>query len=61
MTTAHIDIETYCDLSLKDVGVYKYASHPSFKILLLAYAIDDGPTGYLIWRMAMSYRKSWKT
>ncbi|MFH5834573.1 DNA polymerase [Proteiniclasticum sp. C24MP] len=47
MTTAHIDIETYCDLSLKDVGVYKYASHPSFKILLLAYAIDDGPTRIL--------------
>lgn len=43
MTTLHIDIETYCDLSLPDVGVYKYASHPSFKILLLAYAVDDRP------------------
>lgn len=43
MTTLHIDIETYSDLSLSDVGVYKYASHPSFKILLFAYAIDDEP------------------
>lgn len=43
MTTLHLDIETYCELSLPDVGVYKYASHPSFKILLLAYAIDDWP------------------
>ena len=43
MLTVHLDIETYCDISLPDVGVYKYASHPSFKILLLAYAIDDGP------------------
>ena len=42
-----IDIETYCDLSLKDCGVYKYAAHPSFKILLFAYAIDDEPVGLL--------------
>ncbi|MBR0575706.1 hypothetical protein KCG48_05040 [Proteiniclasticum sp. BAD-10] len=41
MTTLHLDIESYCDLSLPDVGVYKYASHPSFTVLLLAYAIDD--------------------
>ena len=43
MTTIHLDIESYCDLSLKDVGVYKYAAHPSFKILLFAYAMDDDP------------------
>lgn len=47
MTTLHLDIESYCDLSLPDVGVYKYASHPSFKILLLAYAVDDGPVEIL--------------
>ncbi len=38
-----IDIETYCDLDLKDVGVYKYAEHPSFQILMLAYAFDNEP------------------
>lgn len=36
----HIDIETYSDLDLTEVGVYKYASHPSFKILLFAYAFN---------------------
>jgi len=36
----HIDIETYCDLDLKKVGVYAYASHPSFTILLFAYAYN---------------------
>jgi DNA polymerase len=39
----HIDIETYCDLELKDVGVFKYAEHDSFSVLMLAYAIDDQP------------------
>jgi len=38
----HIDIETYCDLDLSDVGVYKYVEHPSFEVLLIAWAIDDG-------------------
>lgn len=38
-----IDIETYCELSLPDVGVYKYAAHPSFEVLLFAYAVDNGP------------------
>lgn len=47
MTTLYIDLETYCDISLTDVGVYKYASHPSFKILLFAYAIDHRPVKIL--------------
>lgn len=43
MTTLAIDIETYCDLELSNVGVYKYASHPSFEILLFAYAFNNEP------------------
>ena len=39
----HIDLETYCELDLSKVGVYAYASHPSFDILLFAYAYDDDP------------------
>ena len=39
----HIDIETYCDLDLAKTGVYAYASHPSFEILLLAYAYGNDP------------------
>lgn len=38
-----IDIETYCDLSLSKVGVYRYADDESFEILLFAYAYNDGP------------------
>lgn len=41
MTTLHLDIETYCDAPLSDVGVYRYADDPSFEILLLAYAFGD--------------------
>ncbi|MGI6014862.1 MAG: DNA polymerase [Oscillospiraceae bacterium] len=40
MTTLSIDIETYSDASLPDVGVYRYADDPSFEILLFAYAFD---------------------
>lgn len=39
----HVDIETFCELDLSKTGVYAYASHPSFEILLFAYAWDDGP------------------
>lgn len=39
-----IDIETYCEVDLTKVGVYAYADHPSFEILLFAYAFDDEPT-----------------
>mgnify|MGYP001019034086 CR=1 FL=1 len=36
-----IDIETYSDENLKEVGVYKYVNSPNFMILLFAYAFDD--------------------
>ncbi|WP_455258527.1 DNA polymerase, partial [Peptoniphilus asaccharolyticus] len=42
MTVLSIDIETYSDLDLGKVGVYKYVDSPYFKVLLFAYAIDDG-------------------
>ncbi len=37
----HVDIETYCELELDKVGVYRYATHQSFRILLAAWAEDD--------------------
>lgn len=43
MKTIHIDLETYSPVSLLDCGLYKYASHPDFRILLVAYAVDDEP------------------
>lgn len=41
MTTLYLDIETYSDLDLKKVGVYKYTSSPEFKIILTSYAWDN--------------------
>lgn len=43
MPTLSIDIETRCALKLGDVGVYKYAEHDSFRVLLFSYAVDDQP------------------
>lgn len=41
MRTLAIDVETYCDLDIKNVGAYRYCEHPSFEIMLFAYAFDD--------------------
>lgn len=43
MKHLHIDIETYCDLDVSDVGVYRYAEDNSFKIILFAYSFDGEP------------------
>lgn len=43
MKNLDIDIETYCELDLKKVGVYAYTEHPSFRILMAAYSVDDAP------------------
>lgn len=40
-----LDIETYSPVSIADCGNYKYAMHPDFRILLVAYAFDDEPVG----------------
>lgn len=37
-----IDLETYSPTDLSKTGVYPYAAHPDFQILLFGYAIDDG-------------------
>ena len=43
MSKVHVDIETYSPVSIMDCGNYKYAMHPDFRILLVAYAFDDDP------------------
>lgn len=43
MKTLFCDIETFSPVSLADCGVYKYAEHEDFEILLFGYAFDDGP------------------
>ena len=37
-----IDIETYCETDIKKCGLYRYVSDPSFEILLIAWATDEG-------------------
>lgn len=39
-----IDIETYSDVNIKDCGLYRYATDPSFEVLLFAYSVNGGPT-----------------
>jgi DNA polymerase len=38
----HIDYETRCDLDIKKVGLWRYVTHPSFRVLLTAWAEEDG-------------------
>lgn len=42
-TDLFVDVETYCDLSIRDVGAYKYTQHPSFRVLMLSYALGEQP------------------
>ncbi len=39
----HIDLETFSSVDLKKSGLYKYVQSPDFRILLFAYAYDNGP------------------
>lgn len=41
--TLSLDIETYSSADLRLTGVTKYATAPDFEILMMAYAVDDGP------------------
>lgn len=40
----NIDIETYSPVDLKKAGVYPYANHPEFEIILFAYAFGKEET-----------------
>lgn len=39
-TVLYIDFETRSELELTEVGLYNYATHPSFRILMLAWAVN---------------------
>lgn len=39
----YIDNETYSSVDIKESGAYKYIESPDFEILMIGYAIDDGP------------------
>ena len=38
-----IDIETYSDVDIKKAGLYRYAQSPNFDVMLIAWAVDNGP------------------
>jgi DNA polymerase len=40
----HLDFETFCELDLKKVGVHRYVGHPSFRVLCVAWKLDDRNT-----------------
>jgi DNA polymerase len=37
----HLDFETYCDLDLKECGMFRYSEHPSAQALILGWARDN--------------------
>ena len=43
MRTLCIDIETYSPVQLAKAGVYPYAEHPDFDVLLFGHSVDGGP------------------
>jgi len=43
MKRLYCDLETYSPEPIMKTGLYRYAFHPDFRILLVAYAVDDGP------------------
>lgn len=38
----YLDLETFSELDLKAVALDRYSSHPSTRILMCAYCVDDG-------------------
>ena len=39
----HLDFETYCELDLKKVGIHRYVEHASFRVLCVAWKLDEHP------------------
>ena len=48
MPRAHIDIESFSEVDLTDVGVYRYAEHPSTRINCIAVAVDNHPVKIVV-------------
>lgn len=42
MRDIYINIETFCNADLKKSGVYRYASDPSFELMLFSFSVDGG-------------------
>ena len=42
-STLYLDTETFSAVDIRRVGAYRYAEHQSTRLLILAWALDDGP------------------
>lgn len=42
-----IDVETYSSVDIKESGAYKYIESPDFEILIIGYALDNGPVNII--------------
>lgn len=41
MIDVHHDFETACELDIGEVGLYRYTSHPSARVLMLSWAVQN--------------------
>jgi DNA polymerase len=41
-----LDLETYCDIDIRKVGLDAYTAHPTFEVMMMAYRVDDGPLSH---------------
>lgn len=47
-STLHIDIESFSEINLPDVGLYRYAEHDSTEVLCMCWSLNDGPVSLWI-------------
>ena len=52
-----IDTETLSAADLKATGVYPYSADPSFRVMMVTYAIGDGPVQ--IWKQEQAHAGGW--
>lgn len=41
--TLYLDTESRCALDIRKTNAYRYVEHPSFRLLMIAYALDNEP------------------
>jgi DNA polymerase bacteriophage-type len=45
----YVDIESFSELDIREVGVYRYWEHPSTRILIICWAVNDEPVQTWTW------------
>ena len=52
-----IDTETLSSVDLKASGIYPYSASPDFRVMIVTYAIGDGPVQ--IWAQELAHEGAW--